>query len=81
MMSQSKSTVCVVVSSSRAIYSHITSTFSPYSDYVPLVDLISIYFQIRDDYMNLQSTQVRSAPHYPTMILISIIVHSKQRLL
>ncbi|ETW74742.1 hypothetical protein HETIRDRAFT_331862, partial [Heterobasidion irregulare TC 32-1] len=26
-------------------------------DYVPLVNLISIYFQIRDDYMNLQSTQ------------------------
>jgi geranylgeranyl diphosphate synthase type 3 len=27
------------------------------SDYVPLVNLISIYFQIRDDYMNLQSTE------------------------
>ncbi|EGO26372.1 hypothetical protein SERLADRAFT_447591 [Serpula lacrymans var. lacrymans S7.9] len=26
-------------------------------DYIPLVDLIGIYFQIRDDYMNLQSTQ------------------------
>ncbi|ORX39577.1 farnesyltranstransferase [Kockovaella imperatae] len=26
-------------------------------DYVPLVNLISVYFQIRDDYMNLQSTQ------------------------
>lgn len=26
-------------------------------DYVPLVDLIGIYFQIRDDYMNLQSDQ------------------------
>lgn len=26
-------------------------------DYVPLVNLISIFFQIRDDYMNLQSTE------------------------
>lgn len=29
-----------------------------HSDYVPLVNLISIYFQIRDDYMNLQSAEV-----------------------
>ncbi|KAH0829020.1 isoprenoid synthase domain-containing protein [Lanmaoa asiatica] len=27
------------------------------SDYVPLVNLIGVYFQIRDDYMNLQSTE------------------------
>jgi len=27
------------------------------SDYVPLVNLFGIYFQIRDDYMNLQSTE------------------------
>jgi hypothetical protein len=26
-------------------------------DYVPLVNLIGTYFQIRDDYMNLQSDQ------------------------
>lgn len=26
-------------------------------DYIPLVNLIGIFFQIRDDYMNLQSTQ------------------------
>ncbi|KAG8899164.1 geranylgeranyl pyrophosphate synthetase [Tulasnella sp. 403] len=26
-------------------------------DYVPLVNLIGVYFQIRDDYMNLQSTE------------------------
>ncbi|THH11232.1 hypothetical protein EW146_g8122 [Bondarzewia mesenterica] len=26
-------------------------------DYVPLVNLISVYFQIRDDYMNLQSSE------------------------
>lgn len=30
------------------------------SDYVPLANLIGVIFQIRDDYMNLQSTQVRS---------------------
>jgi len=29
-------------------------------DYVPLVNLIGVYFQIRDDYMNLQSTQYSS---------------------
>jgi hypothetical protein len=33
-----------------------------HSDYVPLTDLIGIYFQIRDDYMNLQSNQVSSLP-------------------
>ncbi|TFY71233.1 hypothetical protein EVG20_g1772 [Dentipellis fragilis] len=29
----------------------------PDRDYVPLVNLIGVYFQIRDDYMNLQSNQ------------------------
>jgi geranylgeranyl pyrophosphate synthase len=33
--------------------SHIAS-----SDFVPLVNLFGVYFQIRDDYMNLQSDQV-----------------------
>lgn len=28
------------------------------SDYIPLTNLIGIYYQIRDDYMNLQSNQV-----------------------
>lgn len=28
-----------------------------HSDFVPLVNLISILFQIRDDYMNLASTE------------------------
>ena len=32
------------------------------SDYVPLTDLIGVYFQIRDDYMNLQSNQVSLLP-------------------
>ena len=27
-------------------------------DYVPLVNLIGVYFQIRDDYMNLQNSEV-----------------------
>ncbi|KAF8621242.1 hypothetical protein AX15_007952 [Amanita polypyramis BW_CC] len=27
-------------------------------DYIPLVNLIGVFFQIRDDYMNLQSTEV-----------------------
>lgn len=29
------------------------------SDYVPMVELIGIHFQIRDDYLNLQSSQVQ----------------------
>ncbi|KAJ8586448.1 terpenoid synthase [Rhizopogon salebrosus TDB-379] len=33
------------------------STTNTNVDYVPLTDLIGIYFQIRDDYMNLQSNQ------------------------
>lgn len=28
------------------------------SDFVPLVNLVGVYFQIRDDYMNLQSDEV-----------------------
>ena len=35
----------------------------PFSDYVPLVNLISVFFQIRDDYMNLQSTEVCHSSH------------------
>jgi geranylgeranyl pyrophosphate synthase len=34
------------------------------SDYVPLVNLIGVYFQIRDDLMNLQSTEVRCYVFY-----------------
>ncbi|KAA1470497.1 terpenoid synthase [Dentipellis sp. KUC8613] len=33
------------------------ATTNPTVDYVPLVNLIGVYFQIRDDYMNLQSNQ------------------------
>lgn len=32
-------------------------------DYVPLVNLMGLIYQIRDDYMNLQSDQVRSHLH------------------
>ena len=35
------------------------NTESTIRDYVPLVNLIGIYFQIRDDYMNLQNNEVR----------------------
>ena len=35
-------------------------------NYVPLVDLVGIWFQIRDDYMNLQSNKVgKSTPNSP----------------
>lgn len=30
-----------------------------FRDYVPLVDLLGEYFQVRDDYMNLDSPAVR----------------------
>src|SRR5271170_39663 len=33
------------------------STAAESSDYVPLVNLIGVLFQIRDDYQNLQDTQ------------------------
>ncbi|KAF8608149.1 terpenoid synthase [Ceratobasidium sp. AG-I] len=36
------------------------SPVEPVVDYVPLVNLIGVYFQIRDDYMNLQSNQYAS---------------------
>jgi geranylgeranyl diphosphate synthase type 3 len=38
-----------------------------FSDYVPLVNLISVFFQIRDDYMNLQAKEVHLTfpPSYP----------------
>lgn len=39
---------------------HAYPIFFFYSNYVPLVNIFGIYFQIRDDYMNLQSTQVRA---------------------
>ncbi|PCH35749.1 terpenoid synthase [Wolfiporia cocos MD-104 SS10] len=34
-----------------------STSFVPHMDYVPLVNLFGIYYQIRDDYMNLQSPQ------------------------
>ena len=40
------------------------------SDYVPLVNLFGIYFQIRDDYMNLQSS---------TVSFIMFYVHDRSR--
>jgi hypothetical protein len=48
--------------SSRAFVRSIRATChslrSSRSDYVPLVNLISVFFQIRDDYMNLHSNEV-----------------------
>jgi len=49
------------------------------SDYIPLVNLLGVYFQIRDDYMNLQSTEVR--PHQlltnSIVILLPQYAHNK----
>lgn len=38
-------------------------------DYVPLVNLMGLIYQIRDDYMNLQSDQVCSRPTYTILAL------------
>ncbi|KAF7303777.1 hypothetical protein MIND_00607300 [Mycena indigotica] len=40
-------------------------------DYVPLVNLIGVYFQIRDDYMNLQSKEVQLKKHHFQLRLIT----------
>ena len=37
-------------------------------DYIPLVNLIGVFFQIRDDLMNLQSTEVSTTSLYPKTI-------------
>lgn len=43
-------------------------------DYVPLVNLIGVYFQIRDDLMNLQSAEVGSSSlPYTSLTLISFL--------
>ena len=46
-------------------------------DYVPLVNLIGVFFQIRDDLMNLQSTEVVRLP--PSLTNTShhlVVIHS-----
>jgi geranylgeranyl diphosphate synthase type 3 len=43
--------------SSSSTYPSLSTLFTKSSDYVPLVNLIGILFQIRDDYQNLQDTQ------------------------
>lgn len=47
-------------------------------DYVPLVNLMGLIYQIRDDYMNLQSDQVRSHlhVHHPST---NTFLHSTQK--
>jgi hypothetical protein len=39
------------------------------SDYVPLVNLLGIYFQIRDDYCNLRSKNVGSCYYFLSMAI------------
>lgn len=43
----------------------ITFNVGLHSDYVPLVNLIGVFFQIRDDYFNLQSKEVREIMFFP----------------
>ena len=47
--------VCIILAYSQLMNA---DWLSAASDYVPLVNLFGVYFQIRDDYMNLQSSQV-----------------------
>ena len=44
-----------------------------YSDYVPLVNLVGVFFQVRDDYMNLHDHGVR-----PESIISSCILRFPQ---
>lgn len=62
MMARSASEVCVQLlaafADTRLISLRLISLHPlTHSDFVPLVNLISILFQIRDDYMNLASTE------------------------
>lgn len=59
----------------RHIVLHLT--FS--SDFVPLVNVFGVYFQIRDDYMNLQSTEVCGAAFGQMGHLTSATVSSTLR--
>ena len=46
-----------------------TSLFCVFcSDLVPITDALGLYFQIRDDYANLWSTEVSNLPHVDTPI-------------
>jgi geranylgeranyl diphosphate synthase type 3 len=36
---------------------NLSRTERLHRDYIPLVNLVGVYFQIRDDYMNLQSDE------------------------
>ncbi|KAF8589495.1 terpenoid synthase [Ramaria rubella] len=55
MMAKSTSQVYAFLLSLLIVYLQLVDR-----DYVPLVNLISIFFQIRDDYMNLQSSEYES---------------------
>ena len=54
------------------------------SDYTPLVNIIGIHFQVRDDYMNLQSTSVcikTLVVSQEEMLMPEFVVHKQQGLL
>lgn len=53
-------------------------------DYVPLVNIIGLLFQILDDYLNLQSDQVplpRFTNCFSYLLMLSITVHQEQGIL
>lgn len=67
--SSTNSTMCVLLRF-NTLFSLIVCR-----DYVPLVNLIGVYFQIRDDLMNLQSAEVGSfisCLHHPSANLLHI---------
>jgi len=53
-------------------------------DYVPLVNIIGLLFQILDDYLNLQSDQV-PLPHFAScfsyLLMLPVTVHQEQGIL
>jgi geranylgeranyl diphosphate synthase type 3 len=62
MMACCTTNVDVCVRLSSIFQQHLWLIKHTTRDYVPLVNLIGVYFQIRDDLMNLQSTEVVRLP-------------------
>ena len=57
-------------------FSHSSLSRSCNRNYIPLVNLLGVYFQIRDDLMNLQSTEVMISLHVPSRFIETFSISS-----